>query len=100
MGMSRQFRTVDYEATLNTQVRLGDCLPLEHLARFVVDLVSELDLSAFYARYGTRGGAPYAPEILVALLFYAYATGVLSSRQIQQAARASAALRLRPGNLT
>jgi hypothetical protein len=55
---------------------LGDCLPQDHLARFVVDIVAQLDLSALYARYARRGGQPYAPEILVGLLFYAYATGV------------------------
>lgn len=35
--MSRTFKTVDYQATLNVTVRLGDLLPPEHLARFVVD---------------------------------------------------------------
>src|SRR5208283_3059290 len=98
MSMSRQFKTADYEATLDTSVRLGDCLPEEHLARFVVDIVAQLDLTAFYARYGNRGGAPYAPEILVALLFYAYATGVFSSRKIEQATQETASFRYLAGN--
>src|SRR5271156_82813 len=98
MSMSRQFKTADYEATLDTSVRLGDCLPPEHLARFVVDIVAQLDLKAFYARYGKRGGAPYAPEILVALLFYAYATGVFSSRKIEQATQETAPFRYLAGN--
>lgn len=98
--MSRQFKTVDYEATLDTSVRLGDCLPADHLARFVVDIVSQLDLSALYARYGNRGGAPYAPEMMVGLLFYAYATGVFSSRKIEQGTRETAALRYLAGNLS
>ncbi len=100
MHMSRQFKTVDYEATLDTSVRLGDCLPPEHLARFVVDIVAELDLTALYARYGNRGGAPYAPEILLSLLFYAYATGIFSSRKIEQATRETAAFRYLAGNLS
>ena len=37
--MSSRFTTVDYEATLDEAVRLGDCLPPDHLARFVVDSV-------------------------------------------------------------
>jgi len=49
--MSRTFKTVDYEAALDLTVRLGDCLPPDHLARFVVDSVALLDLSALYARY-------------------------------------------------
>src|SRR5271165_6109871 len=98
--MSRLFKTADYEATLDTSVRLGDCLPQDHLARFVVDIVAQLDLKPLYARYGNRGGAPYAPEILVALLFYAYATGVFASRKIEQATRDTAAFRYLAGNLS
>jgi transposase len=98
MSMSRQFKTVDYEATLETSVRLGDCLPPDHLARFVVDIVAQLDLKDLYARYGKRGGAPYAPEILLGLLFYAYATGVFSSRKIEQGTRETAAFRYLAGN--
>ncbi|MGH2411600.1 MAG: transposase, partial [Chloroflexota bacterium] len=83
--MSRTFKTVDYEAARDLTVRLGDCLPPEHLACFVVDSVALLNLSALYARYGTRGGEPYAPEILLGLLLYGYATGVFSSRKIERA---------------
>ena len=97
--MSRQFRTVDYEATLDTSVRLGDCLPPDHLARFVVDIVTQLDLKPLYARYGNRGGQPYAPEILMGLLFYAHANGVFSSRKIEQGTRETAAFRYLAGNL-
>jgi transposase len=100
MSMSRQFKTVDYDATLDTSVRLGDCLPPEHLARFVVDIVAQLDLSQLYARYSNRGGAPYAPEILLGLLFYGYATGTFSSRKIEQATKETAAFRYLAGNLS
>ena len=100
MVMSREFTTVDYEATLNSSVRLGDCLPPEHLARFVVDIVGQLDLSPIYARYGSRGGKPYAPEMLLGLLFYAYATGVFASRKIEQGTRETAAFRYLAGNLS
>ena len=97
--MSRTFKTVDYEATLNQTVRLGDCLPPDHLARFIVDVVAQLDLSAIYARYAARGGAPYAPEILFGLLVYSYATGVFSSRKIERATYESAPFRFIAGNL-
>ena len=98
--MSRLFKTVDYEATLDTNVRLGDCLPADHLARFIVDIVAQLDLKPLYARYGSRGGAPYAPENLLGLLFYAYATGVFSSRKIERATQETAAFRYLAGNLS
>ena len=97
--MDRTFKTVDYQATLDVTVRLGDCLPPDHLARFVVDTITQLDLSAIYARYGERGGEPYAPEILLGLLFYGYATGVFSSRKIERATYESAPFRFIAGNL-
>ena len=95
----RTYKTVDYEATLDVTVKLGDCVPPDHLARFVVDAVAQLDLSAIYARYGSRGGAPYAPELLLGLLFYGYATGVFSSRKIERATYESAPFRFIAGNL-
>src|SRR5437763_2073515 len=97
--MSRTFKTADYDATLDLTVRLGDCLPPDHLARFVVDSVAQLDLSALYARYGTRGGEPYAPEVLLGLLLYGYATGVFSSRKIERATYETVPFRFIAGNL-
>ena len=96
--MSRLFKTVNYEETLDSQVRLGDCLPQDHLARFVVDIVSQLNLAPLYARYSSRGGAPYAPEVMLALLFYGYATGVFASRKIERATRETATFRYLAGN--
>src|SRR4051812_666433 len=96
--MSRSFKTVDYEATLDSTVRLRDCVPEDHLARFVADLVVQLDLSACYARYGSRGGPPYAPEVLLSLLFYSYATGVFSARKIERATYDQAPFRFLAGN--
>lgn len=97
--MNRQFKTADYEATLNSQIRLGDALPPEHLARFIVDVVAQLDLGLIYRQYSTLGAPPYAPELLLALLFYAYATGVFSSRQIERATYESLPFRYIAGNL-
>src|SRR3954470_19203835 len=96
--MTRSFKTVDYEATLDSTVRLRDCVPETHLARFVADLVAQLDLSAFYARYGARGGSPDAPEVLLSLLFYGYATGVFSARKIEAATYDQVAFRFLAGH--
>jgi transposase len=97
--MSGRFTTVDYEAALEQTVRLGDCLPPDHLARFVVDVVAQLDFAAIYARYGTRGGTAYAPEVLFGLLVYGYATGVFSTRKLERATYESAPFRYLAGNL-
>src|SRR3989454_10638933 len=98
LGMSRTFKKVDYEQALELTVRLGDCLPPEHLARFIVDSVALLDVSALYAHYGSRGGEPYAPEVLLGLLFYSYATGVFSSRKIERATYEAVPFRFIAGN--
>jgi transposase len=99
VNMSRRFKTVDYDQALELTVRLGDCLPADHLARFVVDSVALIDLSAVYAHYGTRGGEPYAPEVLLSLLLYGYATGVFSSRKIERATYEAVPFRFIAGNL-
>ena len=83
--MTRQFRTADYEKTLNLQITLRDVLPPDHLARFIVDIVAQLDLQPIYQKYSDQGAPPYAPELLLGLLFYGYATGVFSSRKIERA---------------
>lgn len=84
MTKRRDFRHADYEATEKTQITLGEALPEEHLARFIVSVVALLDLSEIYEKYSERGGMPYAPEVLLGLLLYGYATGSFSSRKIER----------------
>lgn len=62
-----------------------DYLPDDHLARFVVDIVDRLDLSALTSSYTGRGSHPYHPALMVALLFYGYASGTFSSRKLEKA---------------
>ena len=83
--MASRFISVDYEEVLETRVRLGDVLPADHLVRYVVGIIGELDLGSIYAAYGEHGGAAYAPELLLGLLVYGYATGIFSSRKLEQA---------------
>ena len=97
--MTRKFKTVDYEAALDQTVSLREALPANHLARFVVELVAQLDLTSIYERYGSRGGEAYAPEVLLALLFYGYATGVFSSRKIEKATYETLPFRFVAGGL-
>jgi len=83
--MARRFKRVNYEEAGKQTVTMDECLPPDHLARFIVAIVSMLDLSAIYASYAPTGGEAFAPEILLGLLFYGYATGVFSSRKIEKA---------------
>ena len=70
-----------------------DYLPEGHLARFVVEIVEQLDLRQLSAVYSGKGSKPYHPAMLVALLFYGYATGVFSSRKLEKATYDSIAFR-------
>jgi len=97
--MARPYKTVDYDQLVEVTIRLGDCVPPGHLARFVVEVIAALDLQAIYAQYGRRGAPPYAPEVLLALLFYGYATGVFSSRRLEQATYDSLPCRYIAGNM-
>jgi transposase len=65
---------------------MREWLPAGHLAWFVIEAVSELDLTDFFADYRSdgRGGAAHDPEMMVALVLYSYATGTRSSRKIER----------------
>ena len=97
--MTRKFKTPDYAATANAPIRLGEALPANHLARFVVDIVAHLDLNTIYMRYAVRGGEAIAPEALLALLFYGYSTGKFSSRKIEKATYEDLGFRFVAGGL-
>ena len=97
--MKRTFKTADYEATLDQTISIREALSADHLARFVVDLVAQLDLGRIYERFAPYGGVAYAPEVLLALLFYGYATGVFSSRKIEKATYESLPFRFVAGGM-
>jgi transposase len=80
---------------------LSEWLPEDHLAYFVLDAVEEMDLTGFYAGYRADGwgGAARHPKTMVALLMYAYCTGVVSSRRIERACYVDVAFRVVCGNL-
>lgn len=77
-----------------------DWLPEGHLCRFVLDTVSELDLTAIYAYYEreARGYPPHHPRMMVALLLYAYCVGLPSSRKIEKRTYEDVAFRVLAGN--
>jgi transposase len=84
--MGKCFRSDDLDQVLLLPPSLHDWLPEKHLARFLVDVVDALDLSAIYASYNEkdgRGQAAYVPEMMVRVLLYGYCTGTYSSRKIQ-----------------
>lgn len=84
--MAYNFAAVDREQLLLMPPSVAEWLPEDHLAWFVIDVVAELDLSAFFAGYRAdgRGGAAYDPQMMLALLVYAYSVGERSSRKIEK----------------
>ena len=91
--MSVKFVEVDRETQYLLPPSLQDWLPEGHLARFIVEIVEQLDLRSLKESYAGRGSQPYNPEMLVALLFYGYATGVFSSRKLERSTYDSVAFR-------
>jgi len=91
--MSDTFRQADRDMLFLRPPSMEDWLPEVHLARFVVEIVGQLDLTAIKSAYAGRGSKAYHPEMLLALLFYGYATGVFSSRKLEQLTHDSVAYR-------
>lgn len=96
-AMSR-FVTVNRDTAYLLPPSVDEWLPQEHLARYVVEVVEALDLSAMTRSYAGRGSDAYHPAVLAALLIYGYATGTYSSRKIEAATYDSLAFRYIAGN--
>jgi transposase len=77
---------------------MDDGLPQKHLARFVVELIDSLDVSAMSGAYRGSGSASYHPRLLRGILVYGYATGVFSSRKLERATYDSVAFRFIAAN--
>ena len=91
--MSDTFRQVDRKTLYLMPPSMNDWLPEGHLARFIIEIVGQLNLTAIKSAYAGRGSKAHHPEMLLALLFYGYATGVFSSRKLEQATYDSVAFR-------
>lgn len=99
MSKSYQPWTQDQPYLLPPSLR--DWLSEDHLAWFLLEVVSQLDLSPIEAAIQSRdprGQRPYHPGMMVALLVYAYCTGVYSSRRIERACQEDVAFRVITGN--
>jgi transposase len=86
LGVGVNVRAGDLDQLLLMPPSVRDWLPEDHLAFFVIDVVSELDMAGFYRSYREdgRGGAVYDPAMMLAVLMYAYCTGERSSRRIER----------------
>ena len=89
-----------YKAPQRDQVFLlppsiADWLPEDHLVWFVLDVISMVDLTEFHKAHPNDGVGrrAYDPEMMLALLFFSYCTGLRSSRRIEAAVRSDLAFK-------
>jgi transposase len=92
------FRLVDRDTSYLLPPSVDEWLPEGHLARFVVEITDQLDISAIERQYTGSGSDAYHPRMLLALLFYSYATGTFFSRKIETASFESVPTRYVAGN--
>jgi len=92
------FRQVDRQTGFLLPPSVDEWLPERHLARFVVEVIDRLNLSALVNGYRGSGSASYHPSVLLGLLVYGYATGVFSSRKLERATYDSVAFRFIAAN--
>jgi transposase len=94
----KNFRPVDRDTGFLMPPSVDEWLPEKHLARFVVEVIANLDLRAVLGRYRGSGEASYHPSVLLGILVYGYATGVFSSRKLERASYDSVAFRFVAAN--
>jgi transposase len=92
------FRPIDRQTRFLLPPSVEDWLPEKHLARFVVELIDGLDVSAMSGAYRGSGSAGYHPRLLLGILIYGYATGIFSSRKLERATYDSVAFRFVAAN--
>jgi len=92
------FRPIDRDTGFLLPPSVNEWLPEKHLARFVVEVIDGLDLSAMSRSYRGTGSASYHPRLLLGILVYGYATGVFSSRKLERATHDSVAFRFIAAN--
>jgi transposase len=82
--MGPRFVNIDHDTPLLLPPNLRDWVPSDHLSHFILDAVDELDLRRVRVNTRGTGSEQYPPSMLLSLLLYSYATGVFSSRRIEQ----------------
>lgn len=84
-GMSNKFIEIDRSVPITLPRNMEGWLDSNSLARFVVDVVEQLDTEEIEGSYKGGGSRPYPPKMMLSLLFYCYAKGIFSSRKIEEA---------------
>lgn len=98
--MTQNFLSCDREQDFLMPPSVREWLPAGHLAWWLLDVLEQLDLTAFYAEYRADGSgrAAHDPQMMVGLLLYAYAVGERSSREIERRCAQDVAFRVMAAN--
>ena len=92
--MSTRFISIDRDTPLLLPPNLRDWVPADHLVHFIIDAVEALDVRQVKVNTRGTGSEQYPPSMLLGLLIYSYATGLFSSRRIEQSTYESVPVRL------
>ncbi|WP_344311049.1 transposase, partial [Brevibacterium samyangense] len=100
-GMAHDYLPVLRDQPLLIAPDMRDWLPEDHLVWVVIKLVETMDTSAFHTARARRtslrsnaGRRGYDPDMMLALLLYAYCVGVRSSRKIEAFCHTDIAFRI------
>lgn len=96
--MARGFIAGDRKQMLLLPPSVDKWVPVNHVVRFIWDIVKQMNLTTFYFSYGTEGRPPYDPAMMLAVLIYAYCQGRRSSRKISKACEEELPYRWLTGN--
>ena len=99
MKIQRLYKSYNPHTSYLLPPVMNDWLPKNHMIWFLIDLLSEMDLSAFERPILSRRGQPaYPPRLLLTLLLYGYCTGCTSSRKIECKTYEDVAFRIAAGD--
>ena len=96
---SKRFQFPDRMQMMLMPHCIDDWIPEDHFARFIVEILEQIDMSKIYNQYTSRGARAYDPRMLLSLMVYGYTQGIVSSRKIEAATHSDIAFRFLSGNL-
>ena len=92
-GYSEWFVNIDRETPMLFPVDMRDGLSENHLTHFIVDAISQIEVSDFEVNKRGSGNEQFQPGMMLSLLIYSYVTGRFGSRTIEATTYTNVVLR-------
>ena len=83
--MGVRLKNIDRDTPMIMPPDMRDWLPDDHMVNFIIEAVETVGLQGFRLNRRGSGSRQYPPSMMLSLLIYCYATGRMSSRQIEEA---------------